>query len=57
MTAVTSGAVTAVASDLVRLYADSDALALAELVRTRQVSPLELVETAIGLIVVGQAQG
>jgi amidase len=40
----------AVTSDLVRLYADSDALGLAELVRTRQVSSLELVETAISLI-------
>jgi amidase len=39
-----------VTSDLVRLYADSDALGLAELVRTRQVSSLELVETAISLI-------
>ena len=39
-----------VTSDLVRLYADSDALGLAELVRTRQVSSLELTETAISLI-------
>ncbi|MDQ0469491.1 amidase [Labrys wisconsinensis] len=39
-----------VTSDLVRLYADSDALALAELVRGKQVSPLELVETAISLV-------
>ncbi|MDQ0392927.1 amidase [Labrys monachus] len=41
---------TTVTSDLVRLYAESDALALAELVRTRQVSPGDLVETAISLI-------
>jgi amidase len=39
-----------VTSDLKRLYAESDALDLAELVRTRQVSPAELVETAIEAI-------
>ena len=40
----------AVALDLERLYAESDAVALADLVRIKQVSPLELVDTAIGLI-------
>ncbi|MDB5524091.1 MAG: amidase [Rhizobium sp.] len=39
-----------VTSDLKELYTESDALDLAELVRTRQVTPLELVETAIALI-------
>ena len=39
-----------VTDDLVRLYADSDALALADLVRRREVSAAELVETAIALI-------
>jgi len=37
-------------ADLVRLYADSDALRLAELVRNREVTPAELTEVAIGLI-------
>jgi hypothetical protein len=36
--------------DLLRLYAESDALRLAEMVKTRQVSSLELVETAISII-------
>jgi amidase len=40
----------AVTEDLVRLYADSDALGLADLVRRREVSASELVETAIALI-------
>ncbi len=39
-----------VTDDLVRTYADSDALALAALVRGGQVSPAELVETAITVI-------
>ncbi len=37
-------------SDLVQLYADSDALRLAELVRDREVTPAELTDVAIGLI-------
>ena len=41
---------TAITSDLKRLYLDSDALRLAELVRTKQVTPSELTETAIGFI-------
>ena len=41
---------TAVTPDLVARYADSDALGLADLVREREVSPLELVDTAIHLI-------
>jgi amidase len=36
--------------DLTRVYAESDALALAELVHRREVSPAELVETAIAVI-------
>ena len=39
-----------VTPDLVRLYAESDALGLAELVRRKEVSASDLVETAIGLI-------
>ena len=39
-----------VTSDLRQLYTESDALELATLVRTRQVSHLELVETAIEII-------
>jgi amidase len=41
---------TTITSDLVALYADSDALRLAELVRRKEVTPAELTETAIGLI-------
>ena len=41
---------TDVTPDLVRLYAESDALRLAELVRTRQVGALEVVDTAISVI-------
>ncbi len=41
---------TSTTSDLVQLYADSDALRLAELVRTRQVTAGELTDVAIGLI-------
>jgi amidase len=41
---------TAITSDLLRLYAESDALRLAELVKVRQVSSLELVEAAISII-------
>lgn len=37
-------------SDLVRLYVDSDALCLAELIRNKQVTPAELTDVAIGLI-------
>lgn len=40
----------AVTEDLVKLYAQSDALGLGELVRTRQVKASELVETAIELV-------
>ncbi|WP_255513329.1 amidase family protein, partial [Geminicoccus harenae] len=36
--------------DLVGLYADSDALALADLVKKKEVTPSELVETAIQII-------
>ena len=39
-----------VPEDLVRLYADSDALALADLVRRKEVTATEVVETAIHLI-------
>ena len=39
-----------VTDDLERLYADSDALGLADLVRRREVPAIELVETAIALI-------
>jgi amidase len=39
-----------ITDDLVRLYVESDALGLAELVRKRQVSPLELSDVAISLI-------
>ena len=39
-----------VTADLVRLYADSDALRLAELVRRREVTPVELTDIAIRLI-------
>src|SRR4051794_29440848 len=41
---------TAITPDLVRLYAESDALQLAALLRKREVSSLELVDVAIGLI-------
>ena len=41
---------TQVTADLLRLYADSDALQLASLVRNREVSAIELVETAISVI-------
>jgi amidase len=41
---------TSVTPDLIRLYADSDALGLAERVRRREVTPAELVETAISVI-------
>jgi len=41
---------TDVPEDLVRLYADSDALALADLVRRKEVTATEVVETAIHLI-------
>ena len=37
-------------ADLVTLFAESDALRLAELVRQKQVTPAELTETAIHLI-------
>ena len=40
----------AATDDLTRTYVESDALALAELVHRRDVSPEELVETAIGVI-------
>jgi len=40
----------AVTHDLVGLYAESDALGLAEVVQRKEVSPRELVETAIHLI-------
>ena len=40
----------AVTSDLVALYAESDALRLAELVRRKEVTPAELTEVAIGVI-------
>ncbi len=39
-----------VTKDLVGLYADSDALALADLVKKKEVTPSELVETAIQII-------
>ena len=39
-----------VTADLVRLYVNSDALGLAELVRGGQVTPAELTEVAIALI-------
>jgi amidase len=39
-----------VTKDLVSLYADSDAMRLAELVRAKEVTPAELVETAISII-------
>ena len=41
---------TTITPDLVRLYAENDALGLAELVRRREVSAGELTEVAIGLI-------
>ena len=41
---------TTITADLVALYADSDALRLAELVRRREVAASELTEVAIGLI-------
>jgi amidase len=41
---------TTASSDLIRLYAESDALSLAELVRRRQVSASELTEAAISII-------
>jgi amidase len=41
---------TTISSDLIRLYDESDALRLAELVRKGEVSPLELTELAISLI-------
>lgn len=41
---------TSITSDLVSLYADSDALTLAALVRRGDVTPAELTEVAIGLI-------
>jgi amidase len=41
---------TTVTTDLIALYADSDALQLAEVVRRKEVSPSELTETAISLI-------
>ena len=37
-------------ADLIKLFVESDALRLAELVRQREVSPAELTETAISLI-------
>ena len=37
-------------ADLVNLFAESDALRLAELVRQKEVTPAELTETAIHLI-------
>ena len=37
-------------ADLIKLFAESDALRLAELVRQKEVSPAELTETAISLI-------
>ena len=37
-------------TDLVNLFAESDALRLAELVRQKEVTPAELTETAILLI-------
>ena len=40
----------AVTEDLVRLYAESDALGVAELVRSRQVKASEIAETAITVI-------
>jgi amidase len=41
---------TTISADLIALYADSDALRLAELVRRKEVTPPELTEVAIGLI-------
>jgi Asp-tRNA(Asn)/Glu-tRNA(Gln) amidotransferase A subunit family amidase len=41
---------TTVPADLIDLYADSDALCLAELVRRKEVAPVELTEVAISLI-------
>jgi amidase len=41
---------TTITADIVKLYAGSDALRLAELVRAREVTPAELTEVAIGLI-------
>ncbi len=41
---------TAVTEDLVRVYAESDALRLAELVHAREVTPAELTDVAIALI-------
>ena len=37
-------------ADLVKLFVESDALRLAELVRQKEVTPAELTETAISLI-------
>jgi amidase len=39
-----------VTKDLIALYADSDAMRLAELVRAGDITPMELVETAIAII-------
>ena len=41
---------TTITPDLVRTYLDSDALRLAELVRSKAVTPAELTEVAISLI-------
>ena len=41
---------TNITSDLVSVYTDSDALRLAELVRNREVTPVELTDVAISLI-------
>ncbi len=41
---------TTITPDLVRTYTDSDALRLAELVRSKAVTPAELTEAAIGLV-------
>ena len=37
-------------ADLIKLFVESDALRLAELVRQKEVTPAELTETAISLI-------
>jgi hypothetical protein len=39
-----------VTNDLAQLYVESDALSLADLIRRKQVSPIEIVDTAIFLI-------
>lgn len=43
-------AMTSPSADLVQTYVESDALRLAELVRSKEVTPLELTDVAIGLV-------